>query len=406
MSAFLGACSELPAVRLQLGAGDRTVHYDNGGLIAADEPEAVFAARDILLAGGSAADAAAALGLVLAVTLPSRVGLGGGGTCVHFDARAADAQALDFMTRAAADDSGARFRAGVPATPRGLFVLHAKYGVLPWAQVVAPAENLARFGYRVSRALARDLQENSGSLVNDPRALTAFMTPRRQMLQAGEELRQVDLAAMLGRLRVRGPGDFYTGALAHDVEDAVEGAGASVTAADLRAFVPQWTPAAAVEDGDVSLFVPPRQITGGDLPASATASRENAEGATGFVVADSRGNTVACVLTMGRTFGLGIMPAGLGFLLAPAPEIAPQKAAPVIGISRTEHRLAFAAAVGGADALTRAMAVARTKHMPGGGAGLVNMLVCGGGENVTSQRCQAINDPRGAGTALALAPKE
>ncbi len=408
MSAFLAGCGDLPPVRLQLGAGDRPAQYTQAGLIAADEPEAVLAARDVLMAGGSAADAAAALGLVLTVTLPSRAGLGGGGACVHFDARAAKAEVLDFMAPAAADDVGARFLAAVPAASRGLFALHARYGVMPWPQVVAPAENLARFGHRVSRAFALDLKEYSGALVNDRTALAAFMTPRRQMLQAGDVLRQVDLATMLGRLRARGPGDFYAGTLARDVEDAIAVSGGAVTAADLRAFVPQWRAAIGVDEGSARLFTPSRSITGGDFGAGEIkpGAAEKAPGATGFVVADSHGNAVACVLTMRQIFGLGIMPMGSGFLLAPGPQVAPQHIVPVIGISPTDHHMIYAAAVGGPNALAQAAIAVRTKQAPADGAGLVNMLVCGGGENATSSRCQAVNDPRGAGYALMLAPKE
>ncbi len=406
----LAGCSDFtgafPKVRFQLGAGN-TAPARYPGIVAADETEAVRAARAILEAGGSAGDAAVTLAFSLAVTLPSAAGIGGGGTCIVHDRQV---EVLDFMTPA----SPQKARAGVPMLPRAMLALHAKYGHLPWAQVVAPAEALARFGTRVSPELARALAADGAVLVGDSTALQAFMTKERQTLQTGEVATHLDLAATLGRIRAR-VADFYDGPLAQEIEAAAAGAGGGITRADLRVTVPRWR--RAETDGQVRLRV--YASTGAATPSGPERAT------TSFVVADSKGNAIGCVLTMGQAFGLGVMAKGTGFLLAPAsataPELLPVRAASM----GSRNILVFAAAGAGSASLTPASAAGASAadivgRIPADARG--NMLVCtravnardsndagpspAGAEDVTSPTCLVRSDPRGAGAATVFELKD
>ena len=55
-----------------------------GGIIV-DEPRAALIGRDVLSAGGSAADAVVAAYFTMAVTMPGGASLGGGGVCLIHD---------------------------------------------------------------------------------------------------------------------------------------------------------------------------------------------------------------------------------------------------------------------------------------------------------------------------------
>ena len=113
------------------------------GIVAADEPRAAVLARDVLGNGGNAADAAVTMYFAMTVTLPSRVGLGGGGVCLIFDNGDLKAESLQFLPRASGE------RGVVPQGARAMAALHARHGLLRWEQLLIPAESLARFGHPV-----------------------------------------------------------------------------------------------------------------------------------------------------------------------------------------------------------------------------------------------------------------
>lgn len=265
----LGAC-ELGKDFKDLATGlrkqDNPVNQDiiKGG-IAADEPRAVRVGRDILNSGGSAVDAATAMYLAMAVAIPSSAGLGGGGVCVVHDGWTGNTEAVDFLARPPKSVPATATRpSAVPGNIRGFFAMHAKYGRLRWPQIVAPAESMARFGINISRAFANDLGQTEEALMAEPSIREIFArADGAGLVKEGDPLKQLELAAVLSRLRSLGPTDFYSGETARKLVEAVNSAGGSLTFDDLNNYHPVWSPAILVPfKGLTAHFAPPPAAAG------------------------------------------------------------------------------------------------------------------------------------------------
>jgi gamma-glutamyltranspeptidase/glutathione hydrolase len=425
------------------------------GGVAAEEPRAALVARNVLSSGGSAADAAVAAGLTMAVTLPSRAGLGGGGACLLFNPRRGDVEAILFEPGArVAAPVGADRPAAVPMMARGLFALHARGGRRPFEELVAPAEQAARLGTEVSRALATDLAAVAGPLLADPGAAAVFAGPGGRPLATGERLVQPDLGATLGTLRTAGVGDLYQGGLARRMEEASAPAGGGLTVAELRAGLPRVVqPLQSRAGADLVSFLPPPADGGlaaaaafGALQAGAAPAAAGARGlavarawrerggdpaplvnaslptegpppvlpaSAGLVVLDRDGMAVACSFTMNNLFGTGRVAPGTGVLLAAAPGIG-QVQPPLLSaaIAHNANIRAFRAAVAGSGQAAAPVAVAlplaqalRGADAPAAMAGVpepgrAQLLSCTGYVPGRPESCTGATDPRGAGLAL------
>jgi gamma-glutamyltranspeptidase/glutathione hydrolase len=231
------------------------------GVVTGDEPRAVLIGREVLGNGGTAVDAAVAMYFSMAVTLPSRVGLGGGGVCVLFQSQEKRGHAIEFLPRAAA--SGGM----VPSSMRAMAALHARYGSLRWEQLLAPAESLARFGHAVSRSFERDLVAAAGLISVRTDLAQVFTTRSGSLAKTGDRIVQTELSGVLGGIRQRGAAYLHSGPFARRLAEASSAVGMPLTAEDVRRSLPRVADAVEVPAGeDVAFFAPPR-ATGGVVAA-------------------------------------------------------------------------------------------------------------------------------------------
>jgi len=243
-----------------------------GGVVG-DEPRAVLEGRKILSSGGNAADAATTMYFTLAVTYPSAASLGGGGTCLVYRPRLRSTipqkiEALQFLTGLPANIPASASRpSGIPGNPVGMFALHARYGTLPWREMISVGERLARFGTQVSRALLSDLKPVENALLQDAESRRVFRGADGGPMKEGDFLRQPDLANALSNIRANGPVDFYRGKFAALFVDRVKAAGGSLSIDDMKNYRPRWVETVSTDIGGLfnasrAHFVPPPAAAG------------------------------------------------------------------------------------------------------------------------------------------------
>lgn len=434
---LLAGCSDVSHIGHSLFGKTTPIVTGYIGTVVADEPRAALVGRDVLVHGGNAADAAAAVGMALSVTLPSRAALGGGGACLV--SRGSEApQAFVFLPAAGPATVSTR-QAAIPMTPRGLFTMQLRYGTVEFADLLGPSVRLARSGTTVSRVLAQDIAAVQTALFADDAARTVFSRPDGTPLQNGDALVQPQLASFLERMTNLGVGDLYNGALGGIFVDGANKAGGGLSTASMRAAMPMQLAALQVEqNGYTASFLPP-PADGGLGAASAFQSGGSAQAAvstwrsedrhglsgdallsaaqtlinsgssrsgslpalpasTSFVVTDNKGGAVACALTDNNLFGTGRIADGTGVLLAAAPGRYP---APLLSAAIVQRRghlvgaLASSGQNGAADALAAATHAAISgAEVPHEGQGRVNASLCSSGQ------CHGDTDPRGGGLSV------
>lgn len=224
------------------------------GMVVSDEQLASNAGVEILKEGGNAVDAAVAVAFVLAVIEPEAGNIGGGGFMLvrmkdghtaFVDYREVAPQKAtrvmylkpDGSADAEASIIGYRSVA-VPGTVAGLALALKTFGTMKLEDVMAPAIHLAEAGFPVSERFSTLLSQSAS-------VLGRFAMSRRIFLkdgafyEAGEVLRQPDLAVTLQRIAKRGPEEFYKGRTARDLAAEMRREGGLITLDDLAHYAPK-----------------------------------------------------------------------------------------------------------------------------------------------------------------------
>jgi gamma-glutamyltranspeptidase/glutathione hydrolase len=125
---------------------------------------------------------------------------------------------------------------GVPGTVRGMALAHGRFGKLPWRDVVMPAADLARDGFRMSGALARSLNSELRRMQPFPASVAAYGKPGGGNWAEGDGIVLGDLARSLTAIATDGPDAFYTGWIADRIAADMAANGGIITKADLAAY--------------------------------------------------------------------------------------------------------------------------------------------------------------------------
>ena len=219
--------------------------------VAAGHPATAEAGVEILVDGGTAADAAVAAVLASCVAETVMTGLLGGAHAIVWDGRRA--RNLDCFVAVPGGtgppmvdlqvpfgEETVHYAVGpascaVPGLLAGLDVLWREHGRLPWARLVEPALRLAREGTALPGRHAACLAMLAPVMTLNRGA--ELYSPGGRLLQADERLRQPGLVAALEAVAKEGAASVYRGTVA---EALLAEPGVVITRDDLAVYEARW----------------------------------------------------------------------------------------------------------------------------------------------------------------------
>jgi gamma-glutamyltranspeptidase/glutathione hydrolase len=238
-SAAAQQASDITAPERATGTTSATRVTAKSYMVAAANPLAAEAGRDVIAKGGNAIDALVAVQTVLGLVEPQSSGLGGGSFLVYYDAASQKLTTFDGREKAPMeatpklflDDKGQPLKfldavvggrsVGTPGAVRLLKEVHKRYGKAEWASLFAPAEKLAKEGFKVSPRLASLIAAEGDRLKTYEGPKDYFYDQTGEPLKPGAILANPDYAETLSAIAKGGADAFYKGPIAQAIVKTV-----------------------------------------------------------------------------------------------------------------------------------------------------------------------------------------
>jgi gamma-glutamyltranspeptidase/glutathione hydrolase len=243
-------------------------------VVSTSHPLAAQAGLRMLAAGGNAVDAAVAAAAVMTIVEPCSNGLGSDAFCILWDGtqlhglnasgNAPAAWTPEYFRRKHGDAAITPPQRGwdsvtVPGAVASWVALSQRFGKLPFADLLAPAIDIAERGYLVPVVVAEKwmLAAQVAELVSQPGFAQTFL-PKGRAPAVGELFRMPAAARLLRAVSETKGQALYGGEIASELARCAREQGGAHTVADFAAYQPEWvTPISQDYRGHTLHEIPP-----------------------------------------------------------------------------------------------------------------------------------------------------
>jgi gamma-glutamyltranspeptidase / glutathione hydrolase len=223
------------------------------GIVATSQTLASQAGAQILARGGSAVDAAIAANAAMGVVEPMNNGIGGDLFAIRYDAKtgkltginasgwAPEKLTVDLLKKKGythMPQTGV-YSVTVPGCVDGWWMLHKKFGRLPWAELFKPAIYFAQHGYPVTEYIDAYWRGGKTKLEKDQNARRVFLI-NGEPPKVGQVFRNPEYARALELIATQGEDAFYRGPIAKAIVKTMDRLGGVMSLSDLSTYHAEW----------------------------------------------------------------------------------------------------------------------------------------------------------------------